>query len=95
MLSAGLRAAGVVPRSLDNFAICVKETSTDVLAAAFDAITHDICGAPVDSRMISELKFGVCLPPRLAEEVIRLRMSDVSALNECLQRPRRWIQFAP
>lgn len=95
MLSAGLRAAGVVPRSMDNFAISITGISTDVLTAAFDAINPDRCQAPVDSRMISELKFGICLPPHLVEEVLRLRMSDASALNECLQRPRRWIRVPP
>ncbi len=97
MFSAGLRAAGVVPRSMDNFAISVTGTGTDVLAAAFEAINADSCScrAPVDSRMISELKFGICLPTHLAEEVLRLRMSDAGALNECLRRPRRWIRLAP
>jgi hypothetical protein len=94
MLSAGLRAAGAVPRSLDNFAISVTGISTDVLAAAFDAINCESCRPPVDSRMMSELKFGICLPPHLAEEVLRLRMSDADSLNETLQRPRRWIRVS-
>jgi hypothetical protein len=94
MLSAGLRASGVVPRSLDNYAISTTGTSIDVLAAAFDAINYDSCRTPMDSRMISELKFGICLPPHLAEKVVQLRMSDASTLTECLQRPRRWIRPA-
>ena len=93
MLSVGLRAAGVVPRSMDNLGITVTGVSTDKLAAALDMIDQDSCKAPVNSRMISELKFGICLPPHFAEEVLRLRLSDPTALEKCLQRPRRWIRL--
>jgi ATP-dependent Lhr-like helicase len=93
MLSAGLRAAGVVPRSMDNFGIALTGTSTDRLEATLKAVSRECCRAPIDQRLVAELKFGTCLPANLAAQVLGLRLSDFDALDECLQRPRRWVRL--
>jgi ATP-dependent helicase Lhr and Lhr-like helicase len=92
MLANALRSAGAFFRIVDNFGITFGATDERHLAAALDRVTEQDCGAPVDARMLSELKFGICLPARMAEDVLRARLSDFDALRLCLDRPRRWIR---
>jgi ATP-dependent Lhr-like helicase len=94
MLASALRSAGGSPRTLDNFGVTLREMDKATLTAALDGITDANCPAPVDMRMMADLKFGICLPDKLAEEVLRLRLSDFGALQRCLQRSRRWIRIA-
>jgi hypothetical protein len=92
MLANGLRSAGAPPRIVDNFGITVRANDQPRVAAALDHITEEDCEPPVGRRILSELKFGSCLPEKIAEGVLRSRLSDFAALRECLRRPRRWIR---
>jgi ATP-dependent Lhr-like helicase len=94
MLSTPLQGAGASLRTLDNFGITLRDADKTTLAAAFDRAKEADCQAPVDMRMMDELKFGVCLPSRLAEDVLRARLSDFDGLQHCLQRRRKWIQIS-
>ena len=94
MLASALRSAGGSLRTIDNFGITLRDMDNATLAAELDGITDANCPAPVDTRMTAELKFGTCLPDKVAEEVLRLRLSDFGALHRCLQRSRRWIRIS-
>jgi len=76
---------------VDNFGVTLREMDKATLDAALDSISDENCRVPVDPRMLAELKFGACLPEKLAHDVLRLRLSDFGALHHCLQRSRRWI----
>lgn len=93
MLASSIRSGGGSLRTVDNLGITLREMDKKALAAASDNITEEDCPAPVDTRMVGELKFGTCLPEKLAEDVLRLRLSDFGALHDCLQRSRRWIRI--
>jgi ATP-dependent Lhr-like helicase len=94
MLVSALRSASGSLRTMDNFGITLRDLDQAALATALDGIADVNCSVPVDGRMMAELKFGTCLPDKLVEEVIRLRLSDYGALHRCLQRLRRWIRIA-
>lgn len=91
MLARALRSTGAPPRIVDNFELSFHATDQPRVAAALECITEKDCEAPVDPRMLSELKFGSCLPQTIAEGVLRARLSDFDALRTCLRRPRRLI----
>ena len=91
MLAGALCKAGASLRTMDNFGITLIGISKGALAAALDKITEEDCQAPVDARMESELKFGICLPKNLVVDVLRERLSDFDALHQSLQRSRKWI----
>jgi ATP-dependent helicase Lhr and Lhr-like helicase len=93
MLANTLRSAGGSLRRVDNFGITLRDIDKATLTTVLDGITEANCPAPIDSRVMAELKFGTCLPDKLAEEVLRLRLSDFGALHRCLQRTRRWIRI--
>jgi ATP-dependent helicase Lhr and Lhr-like helicase len=92
MLASAARSAGAFPRIVDNFGITVRATDEPRLVAALDHITEEDCEPAIDRRILSELKFGSCLPEKIAESVLRARLSDFAALREYLRRPRRWIR---
>jgi ATP-dependent Lhr-like helicase len=92
MLASALRSAGASPRIIDSFGITVRANDEPRLAAALGHITEEDCEPPVDRRILSELKFGSCLPETIAKDVLRARLSDFTALRECLRRPRRWVR---
>jgi ATP-dependent helicase Lhr and Lhr-like helicase len=92
MLARALRSAGALPRIVDNFGLSFHAADQPRVAAALECITEEDCEAPVDPRMLSELKFGSCLPGTIAEGVLIARLSDFDALRTCLRRPRRWIR---
>jgi ATP-dependent helicase Lhr and Lhr-like helicase len=92
MLASALRSAGASSRVVDSFGITFGATQEPHLAAALDRITEQDCAPPIDTRILSELKFGSCLPKRMAEDVLSARFSDYDALHLCLRRPRRWIR---
>jgi ATP-dependent Lhr-like helicase len=94
MLSSPLQAAGASLRTVDNFGITLRDMDKTTLAGVLDRAKEADCQAPVDTRMMDELKFGVCLPGKLAEDVLRSRLSDFDELQHCLQRPRKWIQIS-
>jgi ATP-dependent Lhr-like helicase len=94
MLAGALRAAGGFLRTLDNFGITLRDMDKATLASLLDRITDADCRVLVDARMMTDLKFGVCLPDYLAEDVIRIRMSNFDALHRCLQRSRKWVRIA-
>jgi hypothetical protein len=77
-----------------TLAITLLGMNHDSLAAVLDKVTDEDCRAPVDRRMIAELKFGACLPGKLAHDVLRVRLSDFGALQYCLQRTRKWIRIS-
>jgi ATP-dependent Lhr-like helicase len=93
MLANALRNAGIAPRVADNFGVLLRQMDQVGLAAAIDSVNEQSCRAPVDARMLAELKFGICLPERLAKDVLRARLSDFGALQSCLKRSRRWISI--
>jgi ATP-dependent helicase Lhr and Lhr-like helicase len=86
MLSTSLQTAGASLRAIDNFGITLRDMDKTALAAELDRLTDADCQAPVDMRMIDELKFSVCLPNKLGEYFDALHLS--------LQRPRKWIQIS-
>jgi ATP-dependent Lhr-like helicase len=92
MLASALRSAGASSRVVDNFGITFGATDEKQIVAALDRIAVEDCEPLVDRRMLSELKFGICLPHRMAEDVLRARLSDFDALCHCLSRRRRWIR---
>jgi ATP-dependent Lhr-like helicase len=94
MLSSPLQGASASLRAIDNFGITLRDIDKTTLADTLDRLTDADCQAPVDARMIDQLKFSVCLPGKLAEDVLRARLSDFDALHHCLQRPRKWIQIS-
>ena len=91
MLASALQSGGGTLRSVDNFGVTLREMDKATLDAALDSISDENCRVPVDTRMLAELKFGACLPEKLAQDVLCLRLSDFGALHHCLQRSRRWI----
>jgi hypothetical protein len=93
MLAAALQRAGVIVRTSDSFAVTLRGTETSVLTTAMNAINAEECQVPLDRRLLAELKFGDCLPEKLAEAVLKLILST-SRLCNCLGRPRRWIGIA-
>jgi ATP-dependent Lhr-like helicase len=94
MLSSQLQAAGASVRASDNFGITLRHIDRATLAATLERATNADCSAPVDARMVDELKFGICLPPKLAEDVLRVRLSDLDALHHSLRRSRKWVQIS-
>jgi ATP-dependent helicase Lhr and Lhr-like helicase len=94
ILAQALRKAGGSVRTADNFGLTLLGMNHASLAAALDKITDEDCCAPVDRRMMAELKFGICLPDKLAQEVVRLRLYDFGVLHHCLQRTRKWIRIS-
>jgi hypothetical protein len=93
MLAQALHRAGGSVGATDNFCITLLGMNQASLAAALDKIPDEDCRTPVDRRMMAELKFGICLPEKLAQDVLRVRLSDFGTLRLCLQRPRKWIRI--
>ncbi len=91
MLASALQSGGGTLRSVDNFGVTLREMNKATLDAALDSISDENCRVPVDTRMLAELKFGACLPEKLAHDVLCLRLSDFGALHHCSQRSRWWI----
>jgi ATP-dependent Lhr-like helicase len=94
LLGSALKATGVPIRMADNFGLTLRQVQQTALMMAMENINDGTCRVPVDARMVAELKFSACLPNELAEQVLRLRLSDLGSLHQCLQRSRRWIHYS-
>jgi ATP-dependent helicase Lhr and Lhr-like helicase len=94
MLAGALQSAGASLHNVDNFGLTLRRMKKAALVATFDKIAHGGTCAPIHAHTLVELKFGICLPEHIAEDVLQVRLSDSCALQQCLQRPRRWIRLA-
>jgi ATP-dependent Lhr-like helicase len=74
--------------SWDNFAVRIQgEPRADEVAAAIDSLraaVRDEVVAAVDERALEGLKFAECLPPGLADAVVRARLADPWAVANIL-----------
>jgi hypothetical protein len=76
MLASELRSNGCTPRSVDNFGVTLRHMDKKTLDDALDSVSEEDCRVPVDTRMVAKLKFGACLPEKLAHDVLCRRLSD-------------------
>lgn len=79
-LAAALRRHGIEAAKPDNLRIRVENVSRGAaMANAIDAVRHEPAAdmaTPIDERAIDDLKFSVCLPERVAIDMLEERLTD-------------------
>jgi len=87
-IASGLNGAAV--RS-DDFGISLKSADGARVAEAISELEPRSLRVPVPDNVISELKFGSCLPADLAASLVEDRLSDRLGVAATLCRSRRVI----
>jgi ATP-dependent Lhr-like helicase len=105
---AGLRANVVLADALpgvadargrtDNFSVPVLGGVTPSVVDAAIATAGERFGLgprPIAPEALDGLKFSVCVPPALAERLLRRRLEDPDTARRVLTEPVRWVAMGP
>jgi hypothetical protein len=86
---------GAVPSSFDN--LCLRFDGA-LRPARIEKIIAGVRKNPPrtgpvfhENRLLEELKFSACVPRRLAEQTLELRLADTSAVVTVLEQPIRYV----
>ena len=95
MLADGIRQRLGLASTFDNLVIkmdraVTQDTSDNLVGALRSCPPQSPAIADLD-KAIEELKFSVCLPHSLAEEMLTLRLMDVPAMNDVIHQATRWV----
>lgn len=100
---AGLRAnatfaeaftAQGIKATAENFSIKVNTEASELQAATLDQVLESALGlwpASLGVKALDHLKFSDCLPPALAQEMLRARLSAHSGVKRVADEPVRFV----
>ena len=94
MLAHALRERFGIPSAVDNLddqarpASSIKKSSTSAIEQ-MRADPPDVVNAGDIGKAIKELKFSICLPVSMAENMLRTRLADTEGVSENLRRTIR------
>jgi ATP-dependent Lhr-like helicase len=101
-LFAGGLASASVARAMDDsgvpavdwgdVSVTARAADAGIVRCALDKMDPAMAHPALPEDLGAALKFGLCLPPRVAEAVIVARTSAPHAIAEALSRPRRLIR---
>jgi hypothetical protein len=93
MLAHALRERFGISSTFDNMAIKLdRPLNQEVFDSAIEqmrANPPDVVSAGDIGKAIKELKFSICLPISLAENMLRTRLADTESVSEILRRTIR------
>jgi ATP-dependent Lhr-like helicase len=91
-IASGLSKENLRVRRADNFSISVASATLTDVSRALRSIDPSALEVPVPERVVTELKFGSCLPPGCACAVLSARLAAPAAIEAALQRPHHCFQ---
>jgi ATP-dependent Lhr-like helicase len=95
MLAHALHERFGIASAVDNLAIKLdRPLNQEVFDSAIEqmrADPPDVVSAGDIGKAIKELKFSICLPISLAENMLRARLADTESVSEILKRRIRWL----
>jgi hypothetical protein len=90
-LAHGLSQAGVATASWDGVSLTARTGEIDTLSRALSAVEAATAHPALPEDLASALKFGLCLPPYVAEAVLGARTSKPDDVTAAMARPQRRI----
>lgn len=91
-LARALAGSGTRVVGWDEFSVVVRAGDPGLVARAFADLDPAEARAPLPADLDKALKFGLCLPERLAAEVLRCRSDATDAVAQVLARPTRIVR---
>ncbi|MGH7100230.1 MAG: hypothetical protein ACREE4_21645, partial [Stellaceae bacterium] len=88
-LAHALQVAGFVPLAWDAFSLTIRAADPARLASALARLDPATAYPPLPANLPAALKFSACLPPAIAEAVLRARTDVGNEVAEILARPVR------
>ena len=90
-LARGLSQAGISTARWDNVSLTARAGEIDTLARTLSLVDAALAHPTLPENMESALKFGLCLPPDVAQEVLIARTSKPADVTAAMARPQRRI----
>jgi hypothetical protein len=88
-IAAGLTAQGLPVTGFDDLSITLRSNDPIGIAKVFRSIDPDSVHPRLPDDLEAALKFGLCLPDKIIEMVLKARLSDPSAVaSTCRREPR-------
>ncbi len=87
--------ADPLQRPTDAYIRLREDLTPDEWRNAKTAAVDQLCLPAVDARALSGLKFGVALPPRLAEATLAARLADLEGAAAPLRESVRFTRWEP
>lgn len=90
-LARGLSQAGLSTAGWDDVSVTARASEIDTVSRALSLIDTTTAHPMLPEDMASALKFGLCLPPHIAEAVLLARTSRPQDVAAAMGRPQRCI----
>jgi hypothetical protein len=92
-IASGLNDLGLTVIGFDDFTVTTKIRDLHQLEVALNTIDPNAVHPRLPDDVDEALKFGLCLPPKVALDVLVGRTSDAAAVAIVSRRPRRLLQL--
>ncbi|WMT76291.1 DEAD/DEAH box helicase [Bradyrhizobium sp. Ash2021] len=90
-IAAGLTAQGLAVSSFDDLSITLRSNDLTGVAKVLRSIDTDSVHPRLPDDLGAALKFGLCLPAKIIENVLKVRLSDPSAVAATCRKELRLI----
>jgi ATP-dependent Lhr-like helicase len=90
-IAAGLTAQGLAVSGFDDLSITLRSNDLTGVAKVLRSIDPDSVHPRLPDDLGAALKFGLCLPAKIIESVLKVRLSDPSAVAATCRKELRLI----